>query len=93
MPEVVLFETESKQTRSDIATYLRQIADNLDSGEEITLQAGSESVTVDPPAQPTFEIKVEREGPEGGPYERSIELELEWDENSEGGESGDLAIE
>ena len=93
MPEVVLFETESKQTRSDIATYLRQIADNLDAGEEITLQAGSESVTVDPPAQPTFEIKVEREGPEGGPYERSIELELEWDENSEGGESGDLAIE
>ena len=93
MPEVVLFESESKQTRSDIATYLRQIADNLDGDEEITLQAGSESVTVDPPAQPTFEVKVEREGPEGGPYERSIELELEWDENSEGGESGDLAIE
>ncbi len=93
MPEVVLFETESKQSREDIAAYLRKVADNLESGSEINLQSGSESVTVDPPAQPTFEVKVEREGPEGGPYERSIELELEWDENDHGNGGGDLQIE
>lgn len=94
MPEIVLFESESKQSRDDVAAYLRQIADNLEAGEGVTLQAGGESVTVDPPQQPTFEVKVEREGPEGGPYERSLELELEWDENSDGdGNGGDLSIE
>jgi amphi-Trp domain-containing protein len=95
MPEIVLFEMERNQSRGEIADYLRQVADKLDSGEKITLQSGSESVTVDPPEQSEFEVKVEREGPEGGPYERSIELELEWDENQEGtgGTGGDLTIE
>jgi amphi-Trp domain-containing protein len=94
MPEIVLFESESEQNRADIAAYLRQIADNLDAGGDVTLQSGGESVTVDPPERPTFEVKVEREGPEGGPYERSLELELEWDENSDGdGKGGSLSIE
>jgi len=95
MPEIVLFESESKQSREDIAAYLRQVADSLDSGGEISLSSGGDSVTVDPPQQSEFEVKVEREGPEGGPYERSIELELEWDEVDEGtdGSSGGLSIE
>ena len=91
MPEEVLFETESKQSRADIADYLRTVADNLESGEPITLRSGGESVTMDPPEQPTFEVKAEREGPTDGPGELSIEFELEWDENGDGG--GPLEIE
>ena len=97
MPEIVLFEDERRRSRAEIADYLRSVADSLESGGEITLAAGDESVTLDPPSQPTFEVKVEREGPEGGPFERSIELELEWDESEEGadgeGDGGDLRIE
>lgn len=93
MPEEVLFKSESRQSRQDIAAYLRAVADNLESGDAITLKSGNESVTMEPPAQPTFEVKAEREGPKGGPYERSIELELEWDENQEGNGSGALEIE
>lgn len=92
MPEEVLFKSESRQSRADVAAYLRQVADKLDSDEPITLTAGDESVTMDPPAQPTFEVKAEREGPDGGPYERSVEFELEWDE-TDGGSDGDLQIE
>ena len=92
MPEEVLFKSESRMDRTEIASYLRQVADNLEGGDDITLKSGEESVTLDPPAQPTFEVKAEREGPEGGPYERSIEFELEWDESDEG-ESGGLEIE
>lgn len=92
MPEIVLFETENRRTREEIASYLRTVADNLEAGEPITLQSGEESVTVEPPAEPTFEVKVEREGPKGGPHERSIELELEWDE-SDSDDSADLQIE
>ncbi|ELY65685.1 amphi-Trp domain-containing protein [Natrinema versiforme] len=94
MPEDVLFKSESDRDRAEIASLLRRVADNLDAGEAITLTAGSESVTLEPPARPTFEVKAEREGPADGPGELSVEFELEWDETDEGGESdGALEIE
>ncbi|MEF8777592.1 MAG: amphi-Trp domain-containing protein [Natronomonas sp.] len=91
MPEEVLFESESTQSRSEIAAYLRRVADNLDSGDPITLKAGGQSVTMEPPERPTFEVKAEREGPADAPGELSVEFELEWDED--GGDGGGLEIE
>ncbi|MFB6300657.1 MAG: amphi-Trp domain-containing protein [Halobacteriales archaeon] len=91
MPEEVLFSHEAVQSRSEIATYLRQVAENLEAGESVTLQAGDDSVTLSPPERPTFEIKVEREGPSGQSGELSIEFELEWD--AESGDSNGLSIE
>ncbi|QLK24436.1 amphi-Trp domain-containing protein [Natrinema zhouii] len=94
MPEEVLFKSESDQSRADIAMLLRRVADNLEDGEAITLKAGSESVTLDPPARPTFEVKAEREGPTDAPGELSVEFELEWDEtDGEDGSGGQLEIE
>ncbi len=95
MPEEVLFKSENDQTREEIASYLRRVADKLEQGEAVTLKSGSESVTMEPPARPTFEVKAEREGPAGGPGELSIEFELEWDENGGDGSggSGQLEIE
>ncbi|MFC6974722.1 amphi-Trp domain-containing protein [Halomicroarcula sp. GCM10025709] len=93
MPEEVLFKSERSQSRSEIATLLRTVADNLDAGESITLRAGGEEVTMDPPASPTFEVKAEREGPVDGPGELSVEFELEWDEDGGDGDSGSLEIE
>ena len=95
MPEEVLFKSESDQTREKIASYFRSVADKLDQGKAVTLKSGSESVTMEPPARPTFEVKVEREGPTDGPGELSIEFEIEWDENGNGedGGSGQLEIE
>jgi amphi-Trp domain-containing protein len=95
MPEEVLFKSETDQSREEIASYLRTVADNLDSGSAISLKSGSESVTLDPPARPTFEVKAEREGPAGNMTELSVEFELEWDETA-GEEStggGQLDIE
>jgi len=94
MPEEVLFESESDRSREEIAAYLRTVADNLESGDEIDLKAGEDSVSLSPPTRPTFEVKAEREGPDGGPKELSIELELEWPEDGETEcESGGLEIE
>lgn len=92
MPEEVLFESESQQSREEIAAMLHRVADNLEAGESITLSAGDQSITMDPPARPTFEVKAEREGPADGPGELSVEFELEWDEDG-GGAGGDLSIE
>ncbi len=95
MPETVLFESESDQSRADVAAYLRRVADRLDSGDAIALSAGDQSHTIDPPDVVEFEVKAEREGPENGDGELSVEFELEWPENASGGTGGggDLRIE
>jgi len=91
MPEEVLFKSEQRQSREQIASYLQTVVDRLAAGEPITLRAGDDSVTLEPPAQPTFEVKAEREGPAGGPKELSVEFELEWPEDGEDG--GELEVE
>lgn len=92
MPEEVLFETEATMDRAEIATYLRTVAERLDAGETLTLEAGDQQVTLDPPSRPTFEVKAERET--NGTTELSVEFELEWDEGEEGSEKdGPLSIE
>ncbi|MFC7189957.1 amphi-Trp domain-containing protein [Halocatena marina] len=91
MPEEVLFESERRQSREDIAEYLRTVA-KKEAGETITLRAASDSVSLEVPPQPTFEVKAEREGTDPN-TELSIEFELEWKENEESGESSDLTIE
>jgi len=89
--EEVIFETEQRFSRAEVASYLRRVADNLEQGEPVTLRAGEQSVTLDVPARPTFEVKAEREGPASGPGELSVEFELEWDESD--GSDGNLEVE
>jgi amphi-Trp domain-containing protein len=94
MPEEVLFKSETDMSRGEIASFLRTVAENLEQGDDITLKSGGESVTMDPPSRPTFEVKAEREGPTDGHGELSVEFELEWDENGgDGGGGGPLEIE
>ena len=94
MPEEVLFEIERKHNRAEIAAMLRDVANKLDAGAPITFSAGSQSVTLEPPEMPTFEVKVERETSSGASAgELSIEFELEWNENAAGGDGGPLSIE
>jgi len=95
MPEEVLFKSESTQSRQEIASYLRAVADKLSAGDAVTLSAGSETVTLEIPSRPTFEVKAERETDSSGANaERSLELEIEWDENgTDGASSGSLSIE
>ncbi|MFB6125278.1 MAG: amphi-Trp domain-containing protein [Halanaeroarchaeum sp.] len=88
MPETVLFESESRQSRAAVADYLRSVADKLDAGDAVTLAAGEQSVTLDPPGTVAFEVKAERETGTGAP-ELSVEFELEWTE----GESADEDLE
>ncbi|MFB6294024.1 MAG: amphi-Trp domain-containing protein [Halonotius sp.] len=95
MPEEIRFKSESTQSREAIATYLRSVADKLDGGGSVTLTAGDETTNLEIPAQPTFEVKAEREtDSHGGNAEQSLELEIEWDEDGNAsGEGGALQIE
>jgi amphi-Trp domain-containing protein len=88
--EEVLFKFERRTDRATVADLLRSVADNLDAGEPVTLAAGDESFTVNVPARPEFEVKVERETGSGSP-ELSVEFELEWDEDGTG--DAELSVE
>ncbi len=92
MPEEVLFVTERTEDRATIAALLRSVADKLDAGEPVTLSAGDDSITLDVPARPTFEVKAERETG-SGPDELSVEFEIEWDDVEDGGYDGSLSVE
>ena len=95
MPEEVLFKSESTQSREEIADYLRAVADRLSANEAVTLSAGRDSVSLEVPDRPTFEVKVERETDSGGGNaEQSLELEIEWPEDgSADGTDGQLSVE
>jgi amphi-Trp domain-containing protein len=94
MPEEVLFETETEADRSEIASYLRAVAEKLEADGSLSLSAGDQDVALDVPSRPTFEVKAERETG-SGPDELSVEFEIEWDVGQADGEnaSGTLSIE
>jgi|AntDeeMetagen134_2_1112570.scaffolds.fasta_scaffold04666_4 amphi-Trp domain-containing protein len=93
MPEEILFEMETRLSRGEIAAILRDTADKLDGDGELTLSAGGDSITLDPPANPTFEVKAERETSTGAEHgELSIEFELEWDERESGADATDSTL-
>jgi len=85
MAEEVLFEIEKKMSNSEIADYLRDIAEKIDSKENINLKSGKQEVNLDTNRDTVFELKAERED-----KEESLEIELEWEEN---GKSSELNIE
>lgn len=74
--EMILIKSEEKVSRFDAATFLRQLADKLDSGK-VTLKQGSEELLLEIPAQITLEVKAEDEPKRKG-TQRSLEIEFEW---------------
>lgn len=83
--EEVLFKSEEKLSRTEISERLQRIAEKIADGE-LNLQSGSDSITISPAQNSEFETKVEKEGDKV-----SLELEIEWNENSK--ESSGLQID
>lgn len=91
MPEEVIFETETTESRESIAEVLRAVADKLEAGEPVTLSAGGDEVSLEVPARPTFEVKAERETG-SGPDELSVEFEIEWTVGEDGENGKDASV-
>lgn len=84
MPEI---ETQAVQSRTDVAEYLRSLAEQLDGGGEVQLELGGESVTLNP-TEPLV-LKLEGEwDPSGEAGTESIELELVWGPDADTDETG-----
>ena len=81
--KTTLFRAEEWKSRSSTAAFLRELADNLESGE-ITLRRGEEEITFSLPE--TIELEIElTEKTKEHKTERELEIEIEWsDEQAEG---------
>lgn len=87
-------ETEEQKTRAEVATYLRQLADQLDAAGDVTLDLGGERVTLDPTEPITFKLEGESDWSEGdAEAKQSIEFELVWWTEARTAEEGSLNVE
>ncbi len=85
--EIILFETEERKSASEIASFLRQLADKIE-GKRVILRSGAKEIDLPMPSNMILEVKVEEEEKKGK-TKRSLEVEIEWiigqeDESGEG---------
>lgn len=86
-------ETEAEKSRSEIASYLRGLADQLDGSGDITLELGGQHVRLNPTNPVTFKLEGESDWAEGDTEaKQSIELELVWWRDARTPEAGTLDI-
>ena len=87
-------ETEEQKTRAEIASYLRNLADQLDGSDHITLELGNQRVDLDPVEPITFKLEGESDWAEGDTEaKQSIEFELVWWREAQTADEGTLNIE
>ena len=86
-------ETEAQMSRSEIADYLRGLADQLDGGGEMTLELGGTEVLLDPSDPVTFKLEGESDWSAGDTEaKQSIEFELVWWRQATTAAEGELSI-
>jgi amphi-Trp domain-containing protein len=86
-------ETEAEKTRSEIASYLRELAEQLGGDGAVTLELGGKQVQLDPTDPVTFKLEGESDWSEGDTEaKQSIELELVWWCEAQTAEEGALDI-
>jgi len=72
-------ETEAQTTRSGVAAQLREVADQLDSDGDVTLELGGTTVVMTPSESITFKLEGESDWSEGDTEaKQSMEFELVW---------------
>lgn len=82
--EVRLFKSEERKNRSEVADFMRQLADKLDEGRVVLLQ-GQEEITLELPMALILEVQVEDEDKGSKGTQHSLEVEIKWFDEEEGG--------
>lgn len=86
-------ETESQLTRAEVASYLRDLAAQLDEDAPVDLELGGQTMTLDPVDPVTLKLEGETNPPDAGQAKQSIEVELVWWTESDGETAEELASE
>jgi amphi-Trp domain-containing protein len=78
MPEEQLFKTAESRTRAEIAEALATAAEQIETGT-VDLESGAERQRVTIPADPRFEVELERlTDSETGERRDELEYEIRW---------------
>lgn len=86
-------ETEEQKTRTEIAAYLRDLAEQLDAGGDVALELGGKQVTMNPTDPVTFKLEGESDWSEGDTEaKQSIEFELVWRRAARTADEGRLDV-
>ncbi|MHB9285599.1 amphi-Trp domain-containing protein [Halobacteriales archaeon Cl-PHB] len=87
-------ETEAQRSRAEIATSLREFADQLDGGDPVTLELGGQKVSLDPENPVTFKLEGESDWADGDAQaKQSIEFELVWWTDVQSADEARLTVE
>jgi len=81
--ETRLFKSQEKKNRTDVSTFLQQLADKISQGT-IILSKGSEELTLQIPQNLSLEIEVEDEQKKKKGVQHSLEIEIKWFDNDDG---------
>jgi len=74
------FELERELSRSEVATYLRKLADGLEQDNKVTFVVGDESATINPPEHVHARMETNTDSSWlGGDNGQSFLLELGWE--------------
>ncbi|HMB51453.1 MAG TPA: amphi-Trp domain-containing protein [Natronoarchaeum rubrum] len=94
LPNMGELETEEQKSRAEIATYLRDMADQLDGGGDVTLDLGGTGVQMSPTEPVTFKLEGESDWSQGDTEaKQSIEFELVWWREAATAEEGSLDVQ
>ncbi|KIC45438.1 amphi-Trp domain-containing protein [Tateyamaria sp. ANG-S1] len=75
--EITLFSSEEPKTRSDVADFLRNLADRIDAAQ-VVLRQGQDEIVLSLPERIVLELKVEDEEKRSKGIQHSLEIELKW---------------
>ena len=87
--ERVLFKSEEKKSRKEVADVMRAIADKVEQGK-LMVSSGGQGVELEIPQSVVLEIKVEEE--EKQRKKKSLEIEIEWYEGDVHGAGSPVKI-
>jgi amphi-Trp domain-containing protein len=75
--ETRLFKSEERQNRTEVATFLRELAGKVGVGR-VVLRQGDENIALDLPKNLILEIQVEDEDKGDKGTQHSLEVEIKW---------------
>ncbi len=82
--ETRLFKSEERKNRADVSNFLHQLADKISNGK-VVLSQGTEEFTLQFPQQLILEVQVEDEDKGAKGVQHSLEIEIKWFDDEQGG--------
>lgn len=79
-----IFKSEERKSRSELSSFLQQLAEKV-AGGSVVLRQGGQETNLDLPHNLILEIQVEEEDKKSKGTQHSLEIEIKWFEGDDSG--------